>query len=70
MMFYLKWFVVSVEYLGVGTVSKGVVALINNQEVDIRHREGIAVQGIEKHLMYHDQYLRLGENFLGTSVRN
>ncbi len=68
--FYLKWFVVSFEDLNVGAVSDGVMALVDDQEVDLRHGEEMVVQSIQKHLMNHHQNLGSRENFLGKFVRN
>ena len=57
-MSYLQWFVVAIEYLNVGTFSDGVVAFVNDQEVDVGHSEEVVVQGIQKHLVNHNQHLK------------
>lgn len=47
-----------IKDLLVGRFSNGVVTLINDQKVDSRQVEEIVIEGIQKHLVNHDQNLQ------------
>ena len=57
-----------IKDLLVGRFSNGVVTLINDQKVDTRQVEEIVIEGIQKHLVNHDQNLQRKNKFISTNV--
>ncbi len=47
-----------VEYLDVDAVSNRVVALVDDEQVDVRHPEEAVIQGVQEDLVYHHQNLK------------
>jgi len=47
-----------VEYLDVDAVSNRVVALVDDEQVDVRHPEEVVIQRVQEDLMNHHQNLK------------